>query len=106
MEYVLTVLVVAIFVGALFWIVGKTFGRIPVVQNSPTLDDLVNPGASEAISRAEAEYARNAEHLSETVRGLADGGEKIAAVKAYMDESGVGLMEAKKTVEAYINKSE
>ena len=52
MGYVLAVVVVSIFVGALFWIVGKTFGRIPVVQNSPTLDDLLNPGASEAISRA------------------------------------------------------
>jgi len=100
MENILTVIFAVIFVSAfvlaLFWIVAKTIGRIPVVKNSPTLD--------EAKARAEEEYARNAENLSETVRALAEAGDKFGAAKTYKEETGVSLMEAKKTVEAYLSQ--
>ena len=42
--------------------------------------------------------------LSDRVKQLTDDpSRKIAAIKAYREEAGVGLAEAKETVEAYIN---
>ena len=42
--------------------------------------------------------------LSERVKGLADDpARKIEAIKAYREETGAGLAEAKAVVEAYIN---
>lgn len=43
-----------------------------------------------------------ADGLSAEVRALADRGEKIAAIKAYRESTGVGLKEAKDAVEAYL----
>lgn len=92
---------------AVFWFVAKTIGSLPVVKNSPTLDDIsgfINPKLAEQRSGAQEEYYRRAENLSEAVRTLADAGEKIAATKAYMQETGFSLLESKKTVEAYMDQ--
>lgn len=43
-----------------------------------------------------------AERLSAEVRTLADGGDKIKAIKAYRDQTGAGLKDAKEAVEAYL----
>jgi hypothetical protein len=42
--------------------------------------------------------------LSVQVQQLADAGSKIAAIKLYREETGVGLAVAKKSVETYLNK--
>ncbi len=42
--------------------------------------------------------------LSPTVRELADKGQKINAIKAYREETGGGLRDAKEAVEAYMGR--
>ncbi len=42
--------------------------------------------------------------LSTTVRALADRGQKINAIKAYREETGAGLKDAKEAVEAYMGR--
>ena len=37
---------------------------------------------------------------------MADAGDKIGATKSYKDDTGVSLMEAMKTIEAYLSKKE
>jgi ribosomal protein L7/L12 len=44
------------------------------------------------------------DNLSEQVRALADRGEKIQAIKTHRDLTGAGLAEAKRAVEAYLNR--
>ena len=61
---------------------------------------------SEERTRAYEEYSRKVDCLSETVRVLADAGDKLGATKSYMDDTGASLMEAKKTIEAYLSKKE
>jgi ribosomal protein L7/L12 len=45
-----------------------------------------------------------ADDLAEPVRALADAGEKIQAIKAYRELTGAGLAEAKRVVEAYMDR--
>ena len=45
-----------------------------------------------------------ADGLSAEARALADRGEKIMAIKAYRDQTGVGLKDAKDAVEAYLDR--
>jgi ribosomal protein L7/L12 len=52
---------------------------------------------------AHEERLVTAEYLPETVRDLADAGDKLAATKAYRDQMGVSLMEAKNAIEGYLN---
>jgi len=40
--------------------------------------------------------------LGSESRGLADSGRKIEAIKAYREQTGAGLAEAKRAVEAYL----
>lgn len=47
---------------------------------------------------------RTAAGLSESVRQLADAGNKIQAIKIHREQTGVGLREAKDAVEAYMNR--
>ena len=42
--------------------------------------------------------------LSPTVRELADKGQKINAIKAYREETGAGLKDAKEAVDAYLGR--
>ena len=70
------------------------------------VQDFMNPELAEERARAHEECTRNAESLSVTVRALADAGEKIGAIKTYREDSGVSLMEAKNTVEAYLSNRE
>lgn len=109
MDYIL----VAIFVSAVFlavvWSVAKTIGKLRVVKNSPTLDDIqtfINPGLAERQTKTYEKYSRNADCLSETVRALADAGDKLGATKSYMDDTGASLTEAKKTIESYLSKKD
>ena len=105
-EYTLVVVFASAFVLAVFWFVAKTIGKLRVVKNSPTLDDIreyINPELSEERSHAQEEYSRRAETLSRTVRALADAGDKLGAAKTHKDETGLSLMESKKTVEAYMS---
>lgn len=105
-EYTLVVVVASAFVLIVFWFVAKTVGKLRVVRNSPTLDDIqdcINPGFAEERSLAQEGYSRRAEHLSEAVRALADAGDKLGATKTYKDETGCSLMESKETVEAYMS---
>jgi ribosomal protein L7/L12 len=51
--------------------------------------DFVEPGAGDG--------------LREEVRALADGGNKIAAIKKHRELTGDGLVEAKRAVEAYMS---
>lgn len=61
------------------------------------------------LTRVEAKLDRLLERLgvephpplSERVRAFADGGQKIDAIKALREETGMGLAEAKRAVEAY-----
>lgn len=109
MEYIFVVIFVSAFVLAVFWFVAKTIGKLRVVKSSPTLDDVqdfINPELAEERTHAHAEFSRKAESLSETVRALADAGDKPGATKTYKDDTGVSLMEAKKTVEAYLSNRE
>ncbi len=114
-EYIVAVVLVAVCVVALFWIVSKTVGSFTAVKNSATLDEvaqLLNPELAEGSkridgssrARSKEQYARLAENLSQEVRHEADSGHKIEAVKLYMNESGESLMEAKKIVEAYLER--
>lgn len=105
-EYPLVVVIASAFVLAVFWFVAKTVGKLRVVRDSPTLDDIqdcINPELAEERSRAQEEYFRRREHLSEAVRALADAGDKLGATKTYKDETGCSLMESKETVEAYMS---
>ncbi len=43
-------------------------------------------------------------NLSEEARSLADGGDKIAAIKVHREKTRVGLAEAKYDVEAYLSR--
>jgi ribosomal protein L7/L12 len=107
MEYILVAIFASAFVLAIFWFVAKTIGKLRVVKNSPTLDDiadLINPGQEGTRASAHEERSLNAESLPEAVKALADAGDKLAAVRAYKDQTGVSLMEAKKTIEDYLNK--
>ena len=109
MDYILVVVFASAFVLAVFWFVAKTIGNLRVVKNSPTLDDIqdfINPELSVERTRAYEEYSRKAESLSETVRALADAGDKPVATKSYKEDTGASLMEAKKTIEAYLSKKE
>ena len=106
MEYILVAIFASAFVLVIFWFVGKTVGKLRVVKNSPTLDDiqaLISPGLAAAGASAHEERSLNAEYLPETVRDLADAGDKLAATKAYKDQMGVNLIEAKKAIEGYLN---
>ncbi len=106
MEYILVAIFASAFVLAIFWFVGKTIGKLRVVKSSPTLDDiqdLISPGLAAAGASAHEERSLDAESLPETVRELADTGDKLAATKAYKDQMGVSLMEAKKAIEDYLN---
>jgi ribosomal protein L7/L12 len=40
--------------------------------------------------------------LSDAVRRLADAGKKVEAIKAYRDETGAGLREAKEIIDGYM----
>lgn len=109
MEYILVVIFASAFVLAVFWFVAKTIGKLRVVKNTPTLDDIqdfISPELAEKRTRAHEEYSCKAESLSETVRALADAGDKLGATKSYKDDTGVSLMEAMKTIEAYLSKKE
>jgi ribosomal protein L7/L12 len=109
MEFILVVFFASAFVLAVFWFVAKTIGKLRVVQNSPTLDDIgdfISPEFAENRTYAREEYARKAGILSESVRALADAGDKLGATKLYKDDTGVSLMEAKTTIEAYLSKKE
>ncbi len=44
--------------------------------------------------------------LSTKVRELADQNRKIEAIKVHMDETGLGLKDAKEVVEAYMNRQQ
>ena len=102
----LIVLFASAFVLALFWFVAKTVGKLRIVKNSPTPDDVVNwiNGGSQNDRPGDAEDSRqNGEPYSETVRAFADAGKKLDATKAFKEETGVSLMEAKRAVEAYLN---
>lgn len=105
-DYTLIVFFASVFVLCVFWLVAKTIGRLRVVKDSPTVDDIkdfINPKLAEERARAREEYSLGAENLSEAVRALADAGNKLAATKMYMNETGLSLMESKKTVEAYLS---
>jgi ribosomal protein L7/L12 len=58
------------------------------------------------LTRLGIEYVDTApeNNLSEQVRDLADRGEKIPAIKAYREQTGAGLAEAKRVVEAYLGR--
>lgn len=43
--------------------------------------------------------------LSDSVKALADAGRKLEAVKLYMEESGVGLADAKNVLDSYIGNT-
>jgi ribosomal protein L7/L12 len=105
-EYTLLVVFVTAFVLAVFWFVAKTIGKLRVVKNSTTLDDIrdfINPELAEERSHAQEEKSRRSESLSLTVRALADAGDKLGATKMYKQETGFSLMESKKTVEAHMS---
>lgn len=109
MEYIAVVIFSALSVLAIFWMVAKSIGKLSIVKKSPTLDDIqaiMNPESAEEQARAHEEYSRKAESLPEAAQALADAGDKIGAVKSYMDDTGTSLAEAKKTIEAYLSKKE
>jgi ribosomal protein L7/L12 len=104
--YTLLVVFVSAFVLAVFWFVAKTIGKLPVVKDSMTLDDIrdfINPELAEKRSHAQEEKSLRSEALSMTVRALADAGDKLGATEMCKHETGFSLMESKKTVEAYMS---
>lgn len=99
MEYILVAIFASTFVLAVFWLVAKTIGRLRIVKNSPTLDDLqdlINPGLETQRNSDHEERSLNVEQLPESIRALADAGDKLAATRKFQDKTGVSLMEAKK----------
>lgn len=109
MDYILIVVFASAFVLTVFWLVSKTIGKLGLVKNAPTLDDIqdfINPGLAEERTRFQKEYSHKAEGLSETIRALTDAGDKLGATKRYKADTGVSLVEAKKTVEAYLSNRE
>jgi ribosomal protein L7/L12 len=114
MDYLLVAIFAAVFAIALFWVVAKTLGKMAAVKASPTVDDVAKfllPAVARAKARneevqvqAEDQHAFIAENLSESVRREADTGNKLEAVKLLMNETGGSLMEAKRTIEAYLSK--
>jgi ribosomal protein L7/L12 len=108
-EFSLVVVFASAFVLVMFWLVAKTIGKLSVVKNSPTLNDVqdfIYPKLAEQRSHARAETLSRSETLPRVVRELADAGDKLGAIKMYMDETGLSLMESKKTVEAYMNSQD
>lgn len=57
------------------------------------------------LSHLGIDFVDVGETLSEQTRSLADRGEKIAAIKQYRNETGVGLAEAKQAIEEYLRQS-
>ncbi len=105
MDYILIAIFASAFVLAIFWFVAMTIGRLRVVKNSPTLDDIQNllyPNSAEQPASSHEENRFNTEGLSETVQAMADSGDKLGAVKAHKENTGLSLMDAKKEVESYL----
>jgi ribosomal protein L7/L12 len=109
MEYILAVILASVFVLAVFWFVAKTIGRLRVVKNSATLNDLqdmINPSPAVARASHANDSPLDADPLPDTVRDLADAGDKLAATNLYKDLMGVSLMEAKVAVDEHFSRRE
>ena len=72
-------------------------------QRMPSSDDLrrIEKKLDLIMSRLGLEY----QPLTEQVRRAADNGKKIEAIRLYREETGLGLVDAKEDVEAYMRGS-
>jgi ribosomal protein L7/L12 len=51
---------------------------------------------------AQEEFARNAKRLSIEARVMADAGYKLDATKRHKEDAGLGLIESREVIEAYV----